>query len=57
MPDFANPLSSSRIDDSFFAGILEQAADGVIIIDDRNRIVFFNTAAEHLWGYPASTVL
>lgn len=57
MPDYANPLLSSRINDTFFADILEQAADGIIIIDDRNRIVFFNTAAEQLWGYPASTVL
>lgn len=43
--------------DKFYAAILEQATDGVVIIDDQNRIVFFNAAAEHLWGCPASAVL
>ena len=37
--------------------LLEQASDGVVIIDDRNMIVFFNTAAEHLWGYAKEEVL
>lgn len=33
-----------------FAPILEQAVDAVVIIDDRNEVVFFNAAAERLWG-------
>lgn len=37
--------------------ILMQAADGVIIINEENRIVFFNIAAERLWGYTASEVM
>ncbi|PYD68986.1 EAL domain-containing protein [Komagataeibacter swingsii] len=37
--------------------MLKQARDGVIIIDDRNRIVFFNAAAEKLWGYSAAEVM
>ncbi len=57
MPEFSNPLSSSGSVDTLYADILEQATDGVIIIDDMDRIVFFNAAAEHLWGCPASTVL
>ncbi|MFT8418563.1 MAG: EAL domain-containing protein [Acetobacter sp.] len=57
MPEFSNPLSSPHRTDTFYADILAQATDGVIVIDDRNRIVFFNAAAEHLWGCPASTVL
>lgn len=57
MPEFSKPLSSSHNTDMFYADILEQATDGVIIIDDLNKIVFFNPAAENLWGCPASAVL
>ncbi|MGE4522046.1 MAG: PAS domain-containing protein [Acetobacter sp.] len=42
---------------SFFADMLAQATDGVIIIDETNRVVFFNTAAERLWGCAAGEVL
>ncbi|MBO1325222.1 EAL domain-containing protein [Acetobacter sp. TBRC 12305] len=42
---------------SLYFDMLEQAADGVVIIDSSNRIVFFNTAAERLWGYPAAQVM
>ncbi|WP_230492741.1 putative bifunctional diguanylate cyclase/phosphodiesterase [Martelella alba] len=31
--------------------------DAVIITDGAGNIAFFNSAAERLWGYPASTVL
>ena len=37
--------------------MLEQAADGVVIIDQLNHIVFFNTAAEQLWGCSALDVI
>lgn len=36
---------------------LEQALDGVVTIDADNRIVFFNDAAERLWGYRREQVL
>lgn len=36
---------------------LEQAIDAVVIIDPRNRIVFFNGAAERLWGLKRSEVM
>lgn len=57
MPEFSSPPVSPHDTDIFYATMLEQAADGVIIIDDKNKIVFFNAAAEHLWGYPATKVL
>ncbi|WP_338333219.1 EAL domain-containing protein [Acetobacter sp. LMG 32666] len=57
MPAFTHPLQTAYHADAFYTAILEQATDGVIIIDDQNRIVFFNPAAENLWGCPASTVL
>jgi c-di-GMP-specific phosphodiesterase len=36
---------------------LEQAIDAVVLIDDTNRINFFNAAAERLWGYRREEVL
>ncbi|WP_213772141.1 oxygen-sensing cyclic-di-GMP phosphodiesterase DosP [Bradyrhizobium sp. dw_78] len=36
---------------------LEQAVDAVVLIDDTNRINFFNAAAEKLWGYSREEVL
>ena len=37
--------------------ILEQAIDAVVTIDDKNCITFFNSAAEHLWGFKRDEVL
>jgi diguanylate cyclase (GGDEF)-like protein/PAS domain S-box-containing protein len=36
---------------------LEQALDAVVIIDENNEVVFFNAAAEQLWGYRREEVL
>lgn len=36
---------------------LSQAVDGVVSIDEQNRITFFNPAAEKLWGYRAEEVM
>jgi diguanylate cyclase (GGDEF)-like protein/PAS domain S-box-containing protein len=36
---------------------LEQAVDGVVVIDEHNCVTFFNAAAEALWGYPRASVL
>ncbi|WP_238120751.1 MULTISPECIES: EAL domain-containing protein [unclassified Xanthobacter] len=36
---------------------LTQCLDAVVFIDDKNDIVFFNAAAERLWGVSADTVL
>ncbi len=41
----------------FFVQTLEQAIDAVVVIDDHNRVVFFNAAAEQLWGCPRNEVL
>jgi len=37
--------------------VLSQTADGVYAIDQRQRIVFWNAAAEHMLGYPADDVM
>ena len=36
---------------------LEQALDAVVSIDAKNRITFFNKAAEQLWGFDRSEVM
>ncbi|OLF53929.1 EAL domain-containing protein [Pseudomonas chlororaphis] len=41
----------------FFVQTLEQAIDAVVIVDERNRVVFFNAAAERLWGCSRREVL
>ena len=40
-----------------FAQILEQAIDGVVVLDENNRVLLFNAAAERLWGYARAEVL
>ena len=40
-----------------FAQILEQAIDGVVVLDEHNRVLLFNAAAERLWGYSREAVL
>lgn len=43
--------------DSHLKQVLEQALDAVVSIDQKNRVTFFNTAAEKLWGYRREEVL
>lgn len=42
---------------SFSDQILEQSIDAVIAIDDKNNVMFYNAAAERLWGYTKSEVM
>ena len=43
--------------DNHLKQILDQAIDGVVSIDQNNNIVYFNAAAEKLWGYSADEVM
>lgn len=36
---------------------LDQSIDAVVTIDSKNRVVFYNAAAERLWGYPREKVI
>jgi diguanylate cyclase (GGDEF)-like protein/PAS domain S-box-containing protein len=40
----------------FFGPIIEQAIDGVVVIDGGNNVVLFNAAAEKLWGIDRSEI-
>ena len=50
-------LTSDEEAEHFFVQTLEQAIDAVVIIDDHNLVVFFNSAAEKFWGCPRIDVL
>jgi len=50
-------LTSDAEAEDFFIQTLEQAIDAVVIIDDHNRVVFFNAAAEAFWGCSRIEVL
>ncbi len=43
--------------DKILRHALEHAIDSVVIIDTRNKVIFFNKSAEELWGYPREEVL
>ena len=36
---------------------VDQAIDAVVVINGRNNVIYFNAAAERLWGYKRSEVL
>ena len=36
---------------------LQQSTIAVITIDDQNRVIFYNDAAEQLWGHPRKSVI
>ncbi|KJH85739.1 diguanylate cyclase [Pseudomonas fluorescens] len=40
-----------------FIQTLEQSVDSVVVIDNRNKIILFNVAAQKLWGYSREEVL
>lgn len=39
------------------SSVLDAAADGVVVVDDRARILTFNKASEHLFGYGAADMI
>jgi PAS domain S-box-containing protein len=39
------------------SGLLESAMDGIITVDDQEKIVMYNRAAEKIFGWPAAQVM
>lgn len=57
---FSSNKPASGIDPKqyqIFSETIAQAIDAVVTIDADNRVIFFNSAAEKLWGYRAQEVL
>ena len=52
LPDQSPTVSEARL-----LSVLDTAVDGIIVIDDRARVLVFNKACEELFGYPASEVM
>lgn len=45
------------VSNAMLAGILAIAADAIVTVDDRQRIMNFNQGAEHIFGYSASEII
>jgi PAS domain S-box-containing protein len=46
-----------RLSEARFSGIISIAADAIISVDEAQRILLFNSGAEHIFGYGAHEVL
>jgi two-component system sensor kinase FixL len=51
------PAAAARGGESRWRAIVENAVDGIVVIDVHGRIEFFNRAAEQLFGYTAAEIV
>jgi len=51
------PPSASTLTSKRFANVVETATDAIVTVDEQQRIVVFNPAAEHTFGYPKADVV
>ncbi|MEE2000806.1 PAS domain S-box protein [Alkalimonas sp. MEB108] len=54
---FVRDISKEREARELMDQTLAQALDAVVVIDEHNKVTFFNGAAEKLWGYTAAQVI
>jgi two-component system sensor kinase FixL len=50
-------LAAPTVSEARLSSVLDTAAEGIIIIDERARVLMFNKACEWLFGYTAADVL
>ena len=53
----AQPIPTDQNAAARLAGLLDSAMDGIITVDDAQRIVLYNRAAEKIFGWPRAQVL
>ena len=56
-PDEGHCQVTSTVADERFESVLESAIDGIIVIDEKAKIISFNRACEALFGHTATEVL
>lgn len=55
--DHILPEQSPTVSEARLLSVLDTAVDGIVVIDDRARVLVFNKACEILFGYPATAVV
>lgn len=56
--DLSEDLKATpTVSDARLSSVLNTAVDGIVVIDDKARILVFNAACERLFGYDASEVV
>lgn len=54
---FVKDITKQKENQEIITQTLEQSIDAVVTIDEYNRVTFFNSSAERLWGYTANEVI
>jgi PAS domain S-box-containing protein len=55
--DASTPASPPGLAAALLAGVLDSAMDAIITVDEQQRIVLYNLAAERLFGWPRPDVM
>jgi two-component system, LuxR family, sensor kinase FixL len=56
-PAGGKATATTGVSEARLASVLDTAADGIVVIDDRGTVLVFNKSCEALFGYAASEVI